>query len=298
MTQMASHTDIGHRANLEDTARAIQLRKAVPRKIDADILILADGAGGHQCGEVASTLGVDVVSSVLVAQLVTASDEAVPRIGGGMTGMIEAAVVYANEAVVERAAGSNELSGMASTVVCIVIRDGVLYVAWAGDSRGYLYGDGRLRRITHDHSPVQRLIDLGLVNPAEVQSHPLSHIIDRYLGQPQGFVPEIGTYRILPGNVVLVCSDGLTDVLSDDEIANHIRFYQIGRCTFEELPVRLVEAALAAGTTDNVTVLCCEYEPAVFPLAHPTEVTLTGAYPVALSETFRATKEIDHAASA
>jgi serine/threonine protein phosphatase PrpC len=298
MTRIASHIDIGHRANLEDTARAIQLRQAVPRKTGADILILADGAGGHQCGEVASTLGVDAVSSFLAAQLVTAPDETVPDIGGSITGVIEAAIVYANEAVVERAAGANELRGMASTVVCIVIRDSVLYVVWAGDSRGYLYGDGRLRRITHDHSPVQRLIDLGLVDPAEARSHPLSHIIDRYLGQPQGFAPEIGTYRVLPGNVVLACSDGLTDVLSDEQIADHIRFYQTCRCTFEELPVRLVEAALAAGTTDNVTVLCCEYEPAAFPPVHPMEATLTGAYPVAISETFRTTKEIDHAATA
>jgi len=295
MTQMASHTDIGHRANLEDTARAIQLRRAVPRKTGVDILLLADSAGGHECGEVASALGVDAASSVLAAQLVTAPDETVPDISGSMTGVIEAALGYANEAVVERAA-ANELSAMASTVVCIVIRGGVLYVAWAGDSRGYLYGDGRLRRITHDHSCVQRLIDLGLVSPAEAQSHPLSHIIDPYLGQPQGFAPEIGTYRISPGNVVLACSDGLTDVLSDDEIAAHIRFYQTGRCTFEELPVRLVEAALAAGTTDNVTVLCCEYEPESVPPVHPTDVTLTGAYPVALSETFRTTKEVGHAA--
>jgi serine/threonine protein phosphatase PrpC len=66
MTRIASHIDIGHRANLEDTARAIQLRQAVPRKTGADILILADGAGGHQCGEVASTLGVDAVSSFLM----------------------------------------------------------------------------------------------------------------------------------------------------------------------------------------------------------------------------------------
>lgn len=141
------------------------------------------------------------------------------------------------------------------------------------------------------------MIDSGLVNPAEAQSHPLSHVIDRYLGQPKGFVPEIGTYRIIPGNLVLACSDGLTDVLSDGEIAAHIRFYQTGRCTFEELPVRLVEAALAAGTTDNVTVLCYEYDPAALMAAHPTQVTLTGAYPVALSETFRTTKETDHAAT-
>ena len=264
MTQMASHTSIGHRANLEDTARAILIAAAVPQKTEIVILALGDGAGGHNAGEVASTLGVDAVSSFLAAQLVTASDEAVPRIGGSITEVIKAALGYANEAVVERAAGANELNAMASTVVCMVIRDGVLYVAWVGDSRGYLYGDGRLRRITHDHSCVQRLIDLGLVNPVEVQSHPLSHIIDRYLGQPQGFAPEIGTCRIFPGNVVLACSDGLTDVLSDDEIAAHIRFYQTGCCTFEELPVRLVEAALAAGTTDNVTVLCCEYEPVPF----------------------------------
>lgn len=295
MTRAASHIDRGLRENLEDEARAVIIMKTVPRQGEVVMLFGADGAGGHNAGEVASAMAADRVLAVLAACLAA---NPLGAEAGVITEVLLQSLRYANEAIVAEAAASAERAGMATTIVVGVIAAGTLHVAWAGDSRCYLYGEGGLRRLTRDHSQCQRLIDLGLLSPVDAQFHPLCHTIDRYLGQAEGFEPEVMACRIVTGDMVLLCTDGLTDVLSDDQIAEVVRAYETGRCGLEDLPVRLVEAALAAGATDNVTALCCEYQPADLPEAYSLNMTLTGAYPVALMNVFQASKEIDHVPTA
>ncbi len=288
MTQIAFHRDIGFRENLEDTGRAMVLQDVLPPKHEAHILVIADGAGGHAAGEVAGELGVRVVSSCLVGYITSATAGGDPQALGSeaISTAFRQAMEHANNIVVLQAGASEQISGMAATIVCCVIVGETLHVAWAGDSRGYLFHNGRLTRLTHDHSEIQRLLDLGLVSPADAKCHPLAHTINRYLGQAEAFAPETCNCRISQGDIVLLCTDGLTDVLSDGQISGEIEKFKAGEFSFEELPVRLVDDALTAGATDNITVLCCHYYP---PSIHPNPMTetLTGAYPVAIGRIFQ-----------
>ena len=180
---------------------------------------------------------------------------------------------------------------MSTTIVCALIVDDVLYVAWAGDSRCYIYSKNKIRQLTTDHSAVNQLIDEGLLDCKYAKCHPLSHTITRFLGTEDDFAADTTTYKLSHGDVILLCTDGLTDVLEDEDIADSIGKYQSGKILFKQLPHHLVQRALTCGTTDNVTVVCCEY------IADPTKKskssssTLTGAYPAEIAETLQFPKE-------
>ena len=110
------------------------------------------------------------------------------------------------------------MKGMSTTLVCALIFNNTLYVAWAGDSRCYLYRRETLRQLTADHSEIQRLIDAGLINSKDAKSHPLAHTIYSYIGIKDGLVVGTGTYPLFTGDVVIICTDGLTDVVLDETI--------------------------------------------------------------------------------
>ena len=169
--------------------------------------------------------------------------------------------------------------GMATTAVCGIVVRGMLFVAWAGDSRCYLYSDGTLHRLTHDHSIVQELIDSGLLTCQEARHHPLNHTITRYLGQVDGFEPQACICLVKPGDLIVMCSDGLTDVLADSNMVSIIEKYQSNGTCLDDLAVGLVQCALNAGTRDNVTVLCCEYQPSGHRKSTATNQTVTDDYP-------------------
>jgi protein phosphatase len=198
--------------------------------------------------------------------------------------LLEWSFLQANEAILRQASEHPELKGMATTAVCALVVNGVLYVAWLGDSRAFLFSGGRLRQLTQDHSEVQRLVNAGLLEAAQARFHPAAHVIYRYLGSKEGFSPSTQTCRISAGDVILLCTDGMTDVLDDQEIAAHIQSCKAGQYPFDDLPRRLARQALEAGTGDNVTVLCCEYSPE--PISEPRSFgrTLTGAYPAELAK--------------
>ena len=189
----------------------------------------------------------------------------------------------ANDAILQMAQQQLRMKGMSTTSVCAIIFGDNLYVGWVGDSSCLVCNGSRIRKVTHDHSEVQRLIDAGLINEKEAKYHSLRHTINRFLGQPANFSPETTTCPLSDGDIVLLCTDGLTDVLTDEQIADHICAYREGDYPFCELPKRLVQHALEAGTTDNVTVLCCEYHAD----STPFDRTLTGAYPAAAAEAIR-----------
>jgi len=285
MTRVAFYTDIGLRDSIEDRAKTLMIQDATSEPTEVAVLVVADGAGGRAGGEIASELAVRTVLPLVVSDLAGLSSQelGINLAPDTVEDVLTQALVCANDVVVEKAQCSPALEGMASTVVCSVIIGYRIHVAWAGDSRCYLFSDGGLQRLTRDHSGIQELLDLGLVRPEDARLHPLAHTIRRYLGQPDDFRPELSTGRIRPGDIVLQCTDGLTDVLTDDEIAGYVKGCQGGDLPFDRLPVYLVDAALAAGTTDNVTVLCCEWRPAAALGVSTFADTLTGAYPVAVA---------------
>jgi protein phosphatase len=260
--------------------------------VELPLLCAADGVGGHKHGEVASAIAVHMIPAYLSSKLVSLSSADLNP--DAIVDALGASFKATNTAILAAAEGDKRLSGMATTAVCAVIVDGALYVAWAGDSRCYRFHEGQLTRVTTDHSEVQRLIDAGIVAPEVANEHQLAHIINRHLGQAGTFEAETRIAPLTPGDVVLLCTDGLTDVVSDSSIAESIAEHLHDSSTFEELPGQLANRALKAGTQDNVTVLCFAHHPDGSERLD-LRMTLSGSYGIELAEVLRhLSKETDH----
>ena len=155
-----------------------------------------------------------------------------------------------NRAVYEKATSDPEMMGMGTTGVCAYAGGGLAHVVHAGDSRAYLFHDGELRQITRDHSMVQQLVDSGKITREQAAQHPKKNLITRALGVSANIVPEYNRCEIEVGDILLLCSDGLTNMISDEEIALVLR-----EVPFFDAPSILVDRALQAGGQDNITVL-------------------------------------------
>ena len=205
------------------------------------VFAVADGMGGHAAGEVASEIA---IQTLVENAPDTADGDALAR-----------AVVEANRAVIRAAVDGRGKQGMGTTMTAAVV-DGVrLVVAQVGDSRAYLLRDGRLSRITCDHSYVQHLINTGRITPSEAKNHPQRNVVMRVLGDfdidPR---PDISVRRAHPADRWLLCSDGLCGVLEDSTIEETMTtLSDQGECA-----QRLVQMALRAGSTDNVTAVIAD----------------------------------------
>jgi serine/threonine protein phosphatase PrpC len=211
------------------------------------LVIVADGVGGHRGGRLASRLAVDVVAEAYYRP--------VPGTAGGEAGAadLEArlrnAFREANRRLYRKALDDPSLKGMASTCTALVLCGGRAHGAHVGDTRAYLFRQGRLRQLTRDHSAVQELVDRGLMSETARRSHSERNLITRSLG----FEPEVEPDVLTPlplerHDRLLVCSDGLHAQLSDEEIANLLGGDPLEACD------RLVAAANARGGPDNITV--------------------------------------------
>jgi len=281
----------GLRENLEDAFGAFKMSILTPGQSDITFTIAVDGVGGNNYGEIASVETIDSIKSSLALFFAVATAEPDDGCLGPevITKLLVDALNIANDAILQQAAEQLALKGMSTTVVCGLIVDDVLYVAWAGDSRCYIYSGGKIRRLTKDHSVVQQLIDDGLLDSKYAKCHPLSHTITRFVGTEDEFAADTVICKLAYGDIILLCTDGLTDVLEDEDIADSIGNYQSGKMLFKQLPHQLVRRALSYGTTDNVTVVCCEY--IADPVSKSSSSTLTGAYPGKIAETLKFLKE-------
>lgn len=197
---------------------------------------VADGMGGHHAGEVASAAVVDAL-------------ERAPA----NSNALQVAMRATNEALLER---GRELGGpVGSTVAVLTVEHETYSCHWAGDSRIYLYRDHHLRQLTRDHSYVQELVDAGVVTPEEARSHPRRHVITRAVGAAPVLELEQMSGALKCGDRFLICSDGLSSVVSDREIADHMR-----RAPLEQGAEKLIGLALARGAPDNVTVVLVNAE--------------------------------------
>jgi len=222
---------------------------------DRGVFILADGMGGHKAGDVASKLAVENTHRILV----DAADPDETRLVRN-TGVEDAADVlrerlrYAmNQAslhVRHQAEGKPELQGMGTTLVVLVIDGDQAHLAHVGDSRAYLFRDGRLMRLTRDHTVVQQEVDAGRLTPELARVLPHKHILTQSVGSHGPVEPDTTTRMVLPGDVFMLCSDGLSDPLTDLEIEKIMCSTPLDLMCHE-----LVEGALKAEADDNVTVL-------------------------------------------
>jgi serine/threonine protein phosphatase PrpC len=236
---VAVRTDTGKvRANNEDSWGTRWLG-------DGSLLVVvADGMGGHAAGEVASKLAIDVLGEVVAAE-----------VGVDPRARIREGFLKANEAIIEegRRAGRR---GMGTTGVVALVAGDRVHVGQVGDSRLFHVREGRVVWRTTDHTRVQVLIDRGVIQAAEARNHADSGVLTRALGHArmsngEALVPEVRdeALTLLRGDALVLCTDGLHDLLDDDEIAE-----LVAGCTAEEGARRLVELALERGGHDNVTV--------------------------------------------
>lgn len=209
--------------------------------VEHGVYVVCDGMGGAAAGEIASSLAVDEVMKLL-----TCRSGANP-----LAADAEEAVAAANLAIFARAGRSNKLSGMGTTLVALLANERHAWMVNVGDSRGYRMHNDELEQITVDHSLVEEQVRMGRLDPVEALHSPLRNVITRALGTQSSVTPDIFEFEIEPGDVFLLCSDGLTRELSDAFIESLLR---VG-APLNELCSRLVAAANEAGGHDNVTCL-------------------------------------------
>jgi len=213
------------------------------------LFILADGLGGYNAGEVASTMTVSMLLTDLGSQLSRANgspDTFDP------TDALRNALIAMNTAIFRAALNSSAYEGMATTVVIAWFLGGRLWVAHAGDSRLYRMRGGRLDQITRDHSFSQELVDAGMVSAEEARVLPAKNLVTKALGATPELEPEVHDYDVLPGDIILMCSDGLTEMVSHLEIGG-----LINGCAGDvvESARRLIDLANEAGGRDNTSVI-------------------------------------------
>jgi len=241
--------------NNEDSFAVSACTKEDSQKTPVVLAVLCDGIGGHRAGEVASEMAVNRIS-----QRVMESD------GNHVLETIQHAVQEAGQEIYTHAQANQERNGMGATCATACIIGNRLYTATVGDSRIYLMRGQNIRQLSIDHTWIQEALDAGIMTPDQVDGHPNAHVIRRYLGSPnevevdlrlklrEGETDEQALANqgmpLLNEDMVLLCSDGLSDLVSADEILNVCHSYQL-----EQIPQALIDLANARGGHDNITVV-------------------------------------------
>lgn len=210
--------------------------------------ILADGMGGYNAGEVASAMATSLIKVELARSLSQAGPHATR---GQVRSAIEASVAAANRAILQAANSNSQYAGMGTTLVLAVFQPERLLLGHIGDSRCYRWRNQALLQLTRDHSLLQERIDAGLLTPAQASASPIKNLLTRALGVEAGVLLELHEHRVAFGDLFLMCSDGLTDMLEAAAIA---RILQTGG-SLAQLAQQLVDQANARGGRDNISVL-------------------------------------------
>ena len=218
-------------------------------KIGDDIAwaVVCDGMGGASGGNVASLVAVGAISDNVNKNYNVTMRE------NSLKNMLVSAITNANVLVNQKSHQNPELSGMGTTVVLSFIKDGVAHIAHAGDSRAYLISNSRISQITRDHTMVQYLIETGEITLEEAKNHPKKHLITRALGVAEEIDVDYNFVSLEKGDKILMCTDGLTNLLESDEICE-----VINENTIEKATDILVDTANERGGMDNITVVIME----------------------------------------
>lgn len=255
-------TDQGRQRQNNEDRYAVSAHLAGPdNKIPSLLAVLCDGIGGHQAGEIAAEIAVEMISS-FVAQ----SDGAQPL------QILTQAVSMASNAIYVESQKDEDRKGMGSTCICAWVLEDRLYCASLGDSRLFLLRNGGIQQVTKDHTWVQEAMDAGILTPENARSHPNVHVIRRYLGAPEHVVPDLRLrlkpgesderalanqgLKLLAGDILLLCSDGLTDLIQSAEILETVS--KLGR---EEGARALLDLANQRAGHDNITLVMLEMPP-------------------------------------
>jgi PPM family protein phosphatase len=226
--------------------------------VGTNLVAVADGMGGHLAGEVASATALEPVRALEGS-----------RFDDGHTAVtaLRDAVVQANDTVSQMAEDDPAFRGMGTTLTAAIVEGRRVHLAHVGDSRAYLLRGDRFSQLTDDHTLVQHLVDEGQITPEEAATHPQRSIITRAIGVSRDIDVDTISLELDPGDQLLLCSDGLTGVISDDDIASELAKGDDADATLE----RLVEMANRGGGPDNITAVLLRYGD------HPPEVGGAGS---------------------
>ncbi len=238
--EVAELTDVGRRrdSNEDNMTRLVPKDPKIMERKGA-IFVVADGMGGHAAGEVASEIAVETIRE----EYYEAEQEDIPE------AMVHA-IKQANQVIYDRATEQAGRAGMGTTCVVAVVRGGLAYLANVGDSRAYLVRDGQIRQLTHDHSWVAEQVRAGMLTDEQARTHAHRNVITRALGTQPEVLPDLFIQPLQDGDLLLLCSDGLSGYVSDEEI-NRI----LNSTTVQEGVRALIAQANEQGGPDNITAV-------------------------------------------
>jgi serine/threonine protein phosphatase PrpC len=214
---------------------------------ELNLYLIADGMGGHAAGEVASKMAVETIKEFFTSPEITQQTE---------EARLTRAIAHANQRIYEASERDAALSGMGTTVVAVLAQPTEIIISFVGDSRVYLYQNGKVEQLTQDHSLVNEYIRKGLLTPEAAERHPLKHVLSRALGTNPTVEVEIARRIPASGDVLILCSDGLSNKLTHDEM-NSILMEAEG--DLEKTGRALVEKAKEKGGEDNITTILIRY---------------------------------------
>ena len=203
------------------------------------LFVVADGMGGHRAGEVASALAVKVVEESIAAREEPGGDE------------LEYAVRLANDRVYAASESQADYAGMGTTIVAALVSGAQVIFASVGDSRLYRWRAGALTQLTRDDSWVERMLQQEGLSPADVQQHPMRHVLTEVVGVRTGLDPQASSFSWIEGDVLLLCSDGLHGAVTSERLQDWLG----SGGEVAKITTGLVREALARGASDNVTAV-------------------------------------------
>ena len=215
------------------------------------LFIVADGMGGHSAGEVASMNAVKLVDQYLTPEILSEISSHPEMIEIELTN----SVCEAHKFILSTAKKNKDYHGMGTTIVIALILNNVLHICHVGDSRAYAVNADSIKQLTNDHSHVGELVRSGKMTPEEARQSNLKNQITQALGSPYSIKPEYNSYSIDEDNSILLCSDGLWDMLPDEEIQETVMTDK----SLQEICVDLVNKANQAGGKDNITLILIDH---------------------------------------
>jgi serine/threonine protein phosphatase PrpC len=236
----AGGSDIGSRRADNEDAQLCDVERG--------LFLIADGMGGHAAGEQASALAVQTLDTELSAVRLTA---ALGQGAEALRALFDDTLRAASTAILRAGEHRPEWKDMGTTAVVAYVADACLYVAHVGDSRAYLLRGGATTVLTRDHTVAMTLVDDGEITLEEARAHPLRHRLSQVLGAHGDIAPDFSTHPLQPGDRIVLCTDGLFDMLTDEEIAEIVNFSG----SPDEAVYALIATADDAGGRDNITVV-------------------------------------------
>ncbi len=209
---------------------------------DGRFFIVADGMGGHAGGQEASRIATEAIQRHLAAHWLTDESPAA---------LLETALLKANQAILQDQSSHPERSDMGTTAVVLIVRDEQFWCAHIGDSRLYRLRGPKIEQITEDHTWVAKAMKGGDITPEQARQHPWRHVLSQCLGREDLRQMDIQPVDVQTGDRLLLCSDGLTEELSDHSIASHLKSIRAS----EKAAIALINAAKDKGGRDNITVV-------------------------------------------